>query len=83
MIGHHHPAIRGEGILAPCFLVGANLIVLPAFSGNAAGLDVSTAPVPAALRDRSFRLVAALDGLVLDFGPLNEVRSRTRSLATG
>ena len=44
--GHHHPVLRVSGHSAPCFLVGVNRIILPAFSGNAAGLDVATARLP-------------------------------------
>ncbi len=44
--GHFHPVLRVEGIAAPCFLAGPDRIVLPAFSANAAGCDVLTAPSP-------------------------------------
>ena len=38
--GHHHPGLRVSGRTAPCFLAGPNRIILPAFSSNAAGLDI-------------------------------------------
>lgn len=76
MIGHHHPSLRFDGLSAPCFLVSESLLVLPAFSGNAAGLDVGSSALPDPLRSRPFRVVAGLDGLLLDFGLLSEVRSR-------
>ncbi len=75
MIGHHHPVLRGEGVCAPSFLISESLIVLPAFSGNAAGLDVSSSTLPADLLGKGFRLVAGLDGLLLDFGSLENLRS--------
>ena len=39
--------LRVAGHSAPCFLVGDGRIILPAFSGNAAGLDVASARLPA------------------------------------
>lgn len=64
--GHHHPMLRAADVYAPCFLVGATSIVLPAFSPNAAGVGLATLE-PALLTGR--RCVAAADGLLLDFGP--------------
>ncbi len=64
--GHHHPMLRAPGVSAPCFLVNATSIILPAFSPNAAGVGLATLD-PALLADR--RCVAAADGLLLDFGP--------------
>ncbi|HEU5115233.1 MAG TPA: phosphoesterase [Isosphaeraceae bacterium] len=74
MIGHHHPILKGEGIRAPAYLLSRSLIVLPAFSDNAAGLDVSSSALPPDLVGRNYRLVAGLDGLLLDFGPLANLR---------
>src|SRR5262249_15168409 len=45
--GHFHPCLRWRGIAAPCFLVASNRIVLPAFSRDAAGVNV--------VRDRRWR----------------------------
>ena len=44
--GHHHPVLRVSGHPAPCFLASNGRIILPAFSSNAAGLDVATARLP-------------------------------------
>jgi putative SbcD/Mre11-related phosphoesterase len=40
VIGHWHPAVRLKRAKAPCFLVSERRIVLPAFSLDAAGVDV-------------------------------------------
>jgi putative SbcD/Mre11-related phosphoesterase len=69
IFGHHHPVLRAGGLLAPCFLVGPETIALPAFSPNAAGLNVASATMPEALADASLRCVAGLEGVLLDFGP--------------
>ncbi len=70
IFGHHHPALKAGGLIAPCFLVGARTIALPAFSPNAAGLDVTSGWLPEPLRRESLRCVAGLGGELLDFGPL-------------
>lgn len=70
IFGHHHPALKSNGLVAPCFLIGARTIALPAFSPNAAGLDVTTWMLPGPLRRESLRCVAGLGGELLDFGPL-------------
>lgn len=77
MFGHHHPAIRAGGLVAPCFLVDERTIALPAFSMNAAGLDVLTAGLPEALRGRSMRCVAGAGAELLDFGPLERLRAKS------
>lgn len=39
--GHVHPCLRwGGGMTAPCFLVGPGRLVLPAFSADAAGVNI-------------------------------------------
>jgi metallophosphoesterase superfamily enzyme len=41
VLGHFHPCMRpAGGIAAACYLVGASRIVLPAFSADAAGVNV-------------------------------------------
>jgi len=78
VIGHHHPVLRASGFAAPCFAAGPRLIVLPAFSANAAGLDVAGTALPAAWARGGLRgLVAAGDAL-LDFGPLDGLGARLR-----
>lgn len=38
--GHFHPSVRRRGRKAPCYLMGAGLLVLPAYSAEAAGVDI-------------------------------------------
>jgi putative SbcD/Mre11-related phosphoesterase len=41
VMGHHHPCFRwADKITAPCYLVARDQIVLPAFSPDAAGINV-------------------------------------------
>jgi putative SbcD/Mre11-related phosphoesterase len=76
--GHHHPALKIEGITARCFVLGPGRIILPAFSQNAAGCDLLTAALPRGLLGAGFRCIASTDEELLDFGPLSELR-RLRS----
>lgn len=76
IFGHHHPALKADGLSAPCFLVGAETIALPAFSANAAGLDVCAGRLPEALRREPLRCVAGLGGALLDFGPLDQLAAK-------
>jgi uncharacterized protein len=76
--GHHHPVLRVDRTVAPCFLVGPERIVLPAFSSNAAGCDVATATVPRSWLTNSLRCFASTGTELLDFGPLAELRRQLR-----
>jgi len=78
--GHDHPILRVGRVAARCLLVGPSAIVLPAFSANAAGLNVADGPVPARWRGRSFRCWAGTGARLRDFGPLDDLADR---LATG
>ena len=80
LFGHHHPALKATGLVAPCFLIGERTIALPAFSPNAAGFDVSSGWLPEPLRREPLRCVAGAGGELLDFGPLRELVSRLRPL---
>jgi uncharacterized protein len=68
--GHEHPLLRwGNGLTAPCYLVSPEHIVLPAFSADAAGVNV--------LHERrwsSHRCCAIAGEHVLDFGTLATIR---------
>jgi uncharacterized protein len=76
--GHHHPVLRAERIVAPCFLAGPRRIILPAFSSNAAGLDVGTATVPKSWLFPPLHCLASTGSELLDFGPLNDLRRSLR-----
>jgi uncharacterized protein len=78
MIGHHHPAMRVGRFKAPCFLYGPTMIVLPAFSANAAGLDVTLGALPTSLRRAPLRCVASMGGELLDFGLVADLPARLK-----
>ncbi len=62
--GHVHPCLRwGNGILAPCYLVNRRRIILPAFSRDAAGVNVLGVAAW-----RSYRCWVPAGDRVLDFG---------------
>src|SRR5262249_28121212 len=42
--GHFHPWLRWGRVSTPCYLVGERRLVLPAFSRDARGVDVTTQP---------------------------------------
>jgi uncharacterized protein len=72
--GHFHPRIGWSAISAPCFLVGRSDLVLPAFSDDAAGVNV--------LSERcwdSYRCVVIAADDVLDFGKVASLRRRRRA----
>jgi putative SbcD/Mre11-related phosphoesterase len=77
--GHIHPCFRWVNrIDAPCFLVGRRRLVLPAFSADAAGVNVL-----GDLRWRSFRCCVPAEDQVLDFGEVGDLRRRQKAKASG
>ncbi len=77
MSGHLHPVIRSGSLTAPCFLVSPKRIVLPAFSPNAAGLNVIESRWPQAWIAEGLRCVAGAGGELLDFGPLADLIAKS------
>ena len=75
IIGHHHPSLRVEEISAPCFLIHENWVILPAFSSNAAGLDVLGSGLPGGFRKLDFQCVVPMEGRLFDFGQLSTLRA--------
>jgi putative SbcD/Mre11-related phosphoesterase len=68
--GHEHPFLRwGNGLTAPCYLVAVDHIVLPAFSQDAAGVNVLNGR-----RWSSYRCCAIAENEILDFGRLVDIR---------
>jgi putative SbcD/Mre11-related phosphoesterase len=68
--GHVHPALRSQGHKFPCFLVARGRLVLPAYSTDAAGVNVAN--------DRTwqgFRCCAIRTGRVIDFGQIALAKS--------
>jgi putative SbcD/Mre11-related phosphoesterase len=76
--GHLHPVLRAAGVVAPCFLVAADRIVLPAFTPNAAGFDVGRVSLSGPLRSAS--CVASVGPDLLDFGPVTTLAARLHDL---
>jgi putative SbcD/Mre11-related phosphoesterase len=62
--GHIHPCFRwGAQVKAPCFLVGKDRIILPAWSADATGVNVLRGQ-----RWRTYRCCVIVGEEVLDFG---------------
>lgn len=73
--GHIHPCVHLAGQAAPCFLVGERRLVLPAFSADAAGVNV--------LRQTTwsrYRCCVVAGPQVLDFGRVADLKRKTASL---
>jgi uncharacterized protein len=73
VLGHFHPWLRWGAVTAPCYLVGADRLVVPAFSRDALGADVLGQP-----RWAASRCCAIADDEVLDLGELATLRERAR-----
>jgi metallophosphoesterase superfamily enzyme len=72
--GHEHPWVRWSHALSgPCYLAAPESLILPAFSPDAAGVNV----LPRR-RWRDHRCFVIAGDRVLDFGPLGELRRRLR-----
>src|SRR5262245_35968923 len=69
--GHVHPCVRWGRLSAPCFLVSADRVVLPAFSADARGANVLREPCWSA-----YRCCAVAGGEVLDLGEVAGLRGR-------
>jgi metallophosphoesterase superfamily enzyme len=67
--GHEHPWVRWPGRLgAPCYLVGPHRLILPAYSGDAAGVNVR-----GEARWKGFRCAVIAGDEVLDFGEVQRL----------
>jgi hypothetical protein len=74
MTGHDHPILRVGRTVACCILAGPDAIVLPALTGNAAGLNVAHSP--ARWKGRGLRCWAGTGMRLLDFGPVDDLAGR-------
>jgi uncharacterized protein len=73
--GHEHPVLRwGNRPAAPCYLVAKRHLIVPAFSADAAGVNVLHGT---AWSEHRCCVIAGTD--VLDFGRLADLRPRGRS----
>lgn len=68
VLGHHHPCLCWSGMRAACFLVKECQLVLPAFSRDAAGVNVLCGP---SWRDHRCCVIAG--EAVLDLGSVAEI----------
>jgi putative SbcD/Mre11-related phosphoesterase len=76
--GHVHPAFRWSSRApAPCYLVGPNRLILPAFSREAAGSDVACDP-----RWRAYRCCVIAGHQVLDLGMLRDLPKQGKPQAS-
>ena len=73
--GHLHPCLRlsAPRLSAPCYLLGERNLVLPAYSADAAGVNVL-----AAREWGGCRCYAIAGERVLDFGELDTLRKRVK-----
>ncbi len=80
--GHEHPVVRlarkdGSAFQTPCFLSRANRLILPAFSEDAAGLDILGSK-----EWRGYRCHAIIGDEVLDLGLVSTLRSRLQKVSS-
>src|SRR5439155_40496 len=85
IMGHEHPAVKlkdelGATVSVPAFLVTERLVVLPAFSPLALGVDVSSYPYLSPILNRTPIDDARAIGVdekegLLDFGPVSRLKS--------
>jgi metallophosphoesterase superfamily enzyme len=77
IVGHLHPCVRLGAHRMRCFLHGPRLIVLPAFSENAAGQEVGSLKVEARCWDPFALRCAVVAGVeIRDFGPWRELAGK-------
>jgi hypothetical protein len=77
--GHEHPCVRWPGLpAAPCYLLAEGRLVLPAYSPDAAGVNVVGAP-----RWAAYRCAVIAGDAVLDFGEVRRLRSLACSPPAG
>ncbi len=90
VMGHEHPAVKlrdtlGATVSVPAFLVADRLIVLPAFSPLALGVDVASYPYLSPILNRTDVDTARVIGIdekegLLDFGRVSDLQEEQASL---
>jgi len=73
--GHFHPCLRWDGLTAPCYLINPHRLVLPAFSRDAAGVNVL-----AGCRWESFACCVIVGNQVLDFGTVKALQAKRKPM---
>lgn len=65
--GHFHPKLRVRGparsVSRPCFAIGGNRLILPAFGALTGGLDIAASAIAGLLGPDSYGLIATARGL--------------------
>ena len=79
--GHDHPILKVGRTVARCLLVSETAIVLPAFTANAAGLNVAGPPAPVRWVGQGFHCWAGGPSRVLDFGPIDTLAERVAGVS--
>ncbi len=70
--GHEHPCFRRSArVSASCYLLGTERLILPAYTADAAGVNVLSGR-----RWQGLRCAVIVGAEVLDFGPVEELRAR-------
>jgi metallophosphoesterase superfamily enzyme len=74
VLGHFHPCLRWTPRLAaPCYLVGPDQLLLPAYSADAAGVSVLRQE-----RWQSYHCYGLVGSRVLDFGEVGTLRRKAQ-----
>ncbi len=77
--GHEHPVARWHGLASgPCYLVSERRLILPAFSPDAAGVNVIQGK-----RWDTFRCCVIAGERILDFGRLGELQEKMSAKTPG
>lgn len=74
VLGHFHPRLGWSGASAPCFLVSGQSLVLPAFSDDAAGVNVLSGT-----RWHGCHCHAIVGDEVLSFGEVASLKRKRRA----
>lgn len=80
VMGHWHPAVCWQGRNYRAFLATPDTIILPAFSADAAGIDLFRGRFSRLEAWREYQCLVCLDRSILDFGKLQDVRRRLNRL---
>jgi putative SbcD/Mre11-related phosphoesterase len=81
ILGHWHPSLKLGARATGCFIWNSRRILLPAFSCNAAGLDIAGLQPPADWQPPALRCAVWADTDWLDFGPLDTLATSLRQIA--
>src|SRR5262249_43705883 len=74
IIGHWHSCVRLDGVPARCYVIGRDSLVLPAYSSDAAGVNVWRHS-----QWRGRRCIAIAENRVVDLGVIPGATATTKS----